>query len=257
MGGAPWVSHYSLCRVSTPHRRRAGMKHTQVDLDNLRAALVAHLNSVRTILRPRLASWRTQLVSLRARARWQASWRAALPILAFAAAYLVATDAAELIALDVHAPSGPVPTPLFVPGAVIVSAFLLVPPRRWWVYLLTAFPLHLSAHWLLHTPLSIILLSFVANILLGVGTVRLLRHFVPLPLRFGGVREVSLFVACVCGGAVLPACIGAAGRHALLGQAYWPAWQAWYLGDVLANLVFVPAIVLSLAVGSRWLRTAS
>src|SRR5260221_1084633 len=140
MGWVPWVSHYYLCRVSTPHRRRAGMKHTQVDLDNLRAALVAHLNSVRTILRPRLASWRTQLVSLRARATWQASWRAALPILAFAAAYLVATDASELIGLDVHAPSGPVPTPLFVPGAVIVSAFLLVPPRRWWVYLLTAFP---------------------------------------------------------------------------------------------------------------------
>jgi PAS domain S-box-containing protein len=198
-----------------------------------------------------------QLVYRLRKAQWHPLWRAGLPVLVFALAYLAAANAGALLSLPIREPSQPVPSPLFLPGAVFISALLFAPVRHWWLYVAVTFPLHLSMAWALHLPLSVLLLSFIANTLLGIGTVSLLRRLVVSPLRFAGVQEVSLFVSSVFAGALVPACIGAAGRHFFLGQSYWVAWQAWFLGDVLANLVFVPAIVLWVSAGWRGLRPAT
>jgi len=57
------------------------------------------------------------------------------------------------------------------------------------------------------------------------------------------LREVGLYVICVAVGSVIGATWGATSR-AVAGNAFWPAFEGWFLGDVLASLVLAPTILL-------------
>src|SRR3954462_8298914 len=55
-----------------------------------------------------------------------------------------------------------VPSVLWPPNAILTATLLLTPRRRWWIYLLAAFPAHLAAE-LPAWPLPLVLLLFVTN----------------------------------------------------------------------------------------------
>src|SRR5260370_16969954 len=85
----------------------------------------------------------------------------------------------------------------------------------------------------------------------------LIRRYLPLPLRFASLREVSVYTACVAAAVLVAATLGSAVNAVLGGEPYWSSWVSWYLGDVLACLVLAPTILLWIAAGAKGLRVAS
>jgi integral membrane sensor domain MASE1 len=65
------------------------------------------------------------------------------------------------------------------------------------------------------------------------------------------VREFAVF--CLLAVLLIPAASafgGAALRHSL-GYAYWPAWEQWFMGNVLTQLIVTP-VIFYLVLGFPW-----
>jgi hypothetical protein len=113
------------------------MNNVSARLDLLRKRLAAYLTIINAVWGARRGlEWRKQLALLRSYVYRQTAWRMLWPLLAFAAAYIVAWSYLFVSAfLGAHPP----PAPLFPPEAVLITALLLTSPRRWWIYLVAAF----------------------------------------------------------------------------------------------------------------------
>ena len=69
----------------------------------------------------------------------QAPGRTALTVLLVSLAYYVGAEIGFGFRI------GAAPTSIFwLPNATMFAVFLLVPPRRWWIYILAAAPAHLA-----------------------------------------------------------------------------------------------------------------
>ena len=65
------------------------------------------------------------------------------------------------------------------------------------------------------------------------------------PVRFNTVRRYATYLGiAVLLAPVLSGLFGALLRHLALGHPFWPAFGQWTLGDILANLVVTPALLL-------------
>lgn len=198
-------------------------------------------------------------------------WRFAVNVLMFSAAYAIVTCVTADLSARYSLTGTPTLGPLYFPIAIVVSALLFTPPVRWWVLVLAAPPVQL---WFAvqpgRTP-TLVLLEWATDILLAISVAWMMRRFSAIRPRFLairaaggrpidqtiGVKDVGVFILCVSSGAIPAASFAAALRHLILGQAYWPTFENWYLGRVLAIAVFVPIIVLQLAATPlRW-RTRS
>ncbi|HEV2456925.1 MAG TPA: PAS domain S-box protein, partial [Ktedonobacterales bacterium] len=223
----------------------------------LKMNIVAFVDRARTTLRPRAAGWRAQTLSLQDREKRRAAW----PLLVYAVGFLIAESATWLLAFALS-PKVEYSSPLFMQGAVAVAALLLVPPKRWWIYLvLTLFLLPVNA-WLFHGSPSwsvflTLLFLYLGIVCLAVGTASLVRRFVAAPPRFASVREVSRFMLCVAVVSIVPACVFTAGRIVIFDWTFWFSWETAYFGFVLAMPVFTPAIVLWARTDVRGLRAMS
>jgi PAS domain S-box-containing protein len=148
---------------------------------------------------------------------------------------------------------------LWPPNSVLVAAFLLTPPRRWWLVVLAALPAHLAAELQNHVPLPMILSWFISNsseALIGAG---LMRYLVGGPIRFTTVRNVGLFCLCVVFiGPFLSSFLDAAfvvSNH--WGKdGYWELIRIRLFSNALAALVIVPLIVTWASTGISAMRTA-
>jgi PAS domain S-box-containing protein len=151
----------------------------------------------------------------------------------------------------------PRPAPLWPPDAVLLAALLLTSPRRWWVYVLVTVPIRLVPSLAPGVPFWLLLVNWANDTfkaLLAAGLVNSFARGRPL---FGSLRGCSVYVACaVVASPLLSAFVGAAGR-VVIGGAFWPTWETWFLGDALANLVLVPAILLWARAGVRGLHASS
>jgi PAS domain S-box-containing protein len=185
---------------------------------------------------------------------WRATWCALRPLLLFAVAY-VAAWSYQLVAAFIGAT--PAPAPLFVPGAVLLSAILLTPSRHWWRFLLVAFVIQVPILADVHLPLLWNLLGYTPDAIEPIIAASLMLPFFALPPRFASLREVSIYTACVAVAVAIAATIGSAMNAVFGGQPYGTAWVSWYLADVLADLVLAPAIVLWIAAGFAGLRASS
>jgi len=154
----------------------------------------------------------------------------------------------------------PIPAPLWPPDAVLLATLLLTAPRRWWVYVLVTIPIRLVPFLAPGLPVWLLLVNLLNDTVKALLAAGLLYRFAQGRPLFASLRDCVLYVACaVLAAPLLSACVGAAGRAAL-GAAYWPVWETWFLGDALANLVLVPAILLWASAGglqalrpsSRW-----
>ena len=191
--------------------------------------------------------------------QWASRGRTLLPLLVYAVGFLIAESAAWLLSFALS-PKIEGNAPLIVHSAVLVAALLLVPPKRWWIYLGLTAPLIVVNAWLFQLSPSwsllwVFLLLYLGIVGLAVGMVSLLRRFVGVPVRFASVHEVSRFVLCACGAAIVPACVFTAGRIVIFDWTFWFSWETAYFGTVLAILVFTPAIVLWATTDIRELRT--
>jgi PAS domain S-box-containing protein len=231
------------------------MNNVSARLDLLRKRLATYLNIIKTSLPIRRdLGWRKQLALLRSYVYRQATWRLIWPMLAFAAAYIVAWSYLFVSAfLGAHPP----PAPLFPPEAVLITALMLTPPRRWWVYLVAAFLIQIPILAYVHIPLWWNLLGFTPDAIEPLVAVGLMRLFIPMPPRFASQREVTVYTACVVVAVIVAATLGSAVNATIGGEPYWTSWRTWALSDTLANLVLAPNLILWIGVGLAGLRAGS
>ncbi|MCP3176395.1 diguanylate cyclase [Desulfuromonas sp. KJ2020] len=140
---------------------------------------------------------------------------------------------------------------LWPPNAILLSAFLVLPYRRWPLIALAA----MAAEILADVPVFPLWAAGafgMVNIFEASLAAVLIRRFVPTPFNFDRLRSGWFFLLfgplLVSGFAAL---LGA-GVYILLGRADTPypaLWQIWWFGDALGLLLLTPPIV----VVWRWL----
>ncbi|HKW23445.1 MAG TPA: PAS domain S-box protein [Ktedonobacterales bacterium] len=191
---------------------------------------------------PRLKDPRWWLASL-----WTATnRRRALLVLAFTIAYA---------AISRHQTLPPALDPA---GALLLASCLLLPPRRWWPYLLAATAIQAWIVASLGLPIPVGLLIWAATLAEPIVIVYLMRRanlFDTSPTRIANMRVVSLYAACVFVGATISASLAAIGLSAA-GRPFGASWWSWFFSVCLNALVLAPTITLWAIGGYRGLRTA-
>jgi signal transduction histidine kinase/integral membrane sensor domain MASE1 len=165
--------------------------------------------------------------------------RVAATALLVAVAYYVGANVGFILRFPPATPSV-----LWPPNAILTATLLLAPVRRWWIYLLAAFPAHLVAELGVPLPPSLVLVLFATNCSEALVAAVFVRRFSDGPTRLDTLHRVAVFV----GGAVLVAPFvssfaDAAAVAALRGEPYWLVWRTRFFSNVLTELTLVPAIV--------------
>ena len=168
------------------------------------------------------------------------------PALLVALAVAVSYFLGSLLGLSARFPSTQI-SAIWPPNAILLAVLLLVPRRRWWIYLLAALPAHILAQTLRDIPLQIVLINFAGNTgeaLLGAMAIL---HFTRAPRCFE--RLATLLSVMLWGGLLAPAitslvvAVVFAGMG--LGTPPFLTWLLRLLTDALAVLTLVPPIVLA------------
>jgi signal transduction histidine kinase/integral membrane sensor domain MASE1 len=146
---------------------------------------------------------------------------------------------------------------LWPPNAILTATLLLTPTRRWWIYLLAAFPAHLIVQVGVARPTFMVLALFVTNCseaLLAAGAVRRFSD----GRRFDTLREAAVFVSyAVIAAPFLSSFADAAVVTLFNDEPYWLVWRTRFFANTLTELTLVPAIVMGVTRGWPWIRDAA
>ena len=98
-------------------------------------------------------------------------------------------------------------------------------------------------------------LMFAIDSAKGLFGAAILRRLIKNPVRLQTVREFAVF--CLFAVFLIPfaSAFGGAALRYSLGHAFWPAWEQWFMGDALTQLVVTPAIFY-LVIGYPWAMAA-
>lgn len=166
----------------------------------------------------------------------------------FAAAYLAAYAFSRWLAQG----NG---TRLWLPDSVLLCALLLTPRKKWWLYLLMTMPARFFPGLRPQVAAWFLWLTWANDLAKALLTAYLLRYTAPSSIRFNSVRRYSTYLGiAVVLAPLFSGFFGALTRHLALGHPFWAAYGQWSLGDVLANLVVTPALLMWLTGGHRRLR---
>ena len=135
-----------------------------------------------------------------------------------------------------------VAAPFWFPDSVLLCALLCVSKRWWWLLLAAVLPVRL----LVELPpdpepwfVGAVYVNDCAKAALGAYC---LRRFLDDPIRLKSMRDFGVyFLLVVVLIPVLSAAAGAAAR-AGLGHPFWPSFEQWFLGNVLASLIVTPIL---------------
>jgi signal transduction histidine kinase len=151
------------------------------------------------------------------------------------------------------------PTSIFwLPNSTMLAVFLLVPPRKWWIYAAAVLPFHVAIQLQGGAPAAAVPLLFLTN--LGDGALAALgmRHFSRGQPLFERFRNVLIFVAFAV---LTPAVVSLLDAAIMVGTGWgWDYPVIWYTrcrSNVLTNLIWTPAVVIGATRGLTWLRTSS
>lgn len=133
------------------------------------------------------------------------------------------------------------PSPFWIPDSILLCALLRAQPRHWWIFLLLIFPLRLLGDLASPRPLWFLLATTGIDAVKGLAGCLAVRFFTHDPSRFSSWRD-WLAMGAVLLVAAVSAFPGAA-VHRAMGESYWLAWQLWFMGDALAQLVITPALL--------------
>ena len=181
---------------------------------------VVALTRLRTALWPEVRSWD----------------RLKLPLLVFTG-YALGAQVGMVLRLP-----DTIPSVVWPPNAILTTALLFTPPRRWALVFAAAFPAHLLVE-LGTWPWPLVLALFATNCseaaIAGLGVWR----FSDAPSRFDTLSRVTVFLVW---GAVLAPIISsfldAAVASSLGGQDYWSVWNVRMPSNVLGAVAIVPAL---------------
>ncbi len=178
--------------------------------------------------------------------------RIAATALLVAASYYVGANFGFILRLP---PS--VPSVVWPPNSILTATLLLAAPRRWWIYLLAAFPAHLAAE-LPAFPVPLVLAFFATNCSEALIAAICVRRFSADPARLDTLRRVVVFIA---GAALLAPFLSsfadAAAVAWLRGDPYWVVWRTRCSSNILTELTVAPAILTSVYALREPLRLSS
>jgi signal transduction histidine kinase len=166
-------------------------------------------------------------------------WAAALGPLALAVTYYLGC----LLGFSLRFPPATTSI-LWPPNAILTSALLLSPPRRWWLFLAAVFPVHVVVELHFGFPLPLILALFVTNCLEALIGAGLAHRLSSAPARFDTLGRAALFLfSVVLVAPVASGFVDAAAVSVLRGEPYGAVWRTRLFSNTLAALVVVPVIV--------------
>lgn len=157
-------------------------------------------------------------------------------LLVFAVAYLAASGYASLFRQTAAAP-------LWFPDSVLLCALLLTPFRKWWLYLVAALPIRFVPAPSPSVPDWFLFATSANDLLKAVFAAYLLRRITPGSIRVSNLRTTTAYLGIAVFLTPMLSAFGGAATRQALGYAFWPAWNQWFLGDALANLVLTPALL--------------
>jgi signal transduction histidine kinase/FixJ family two-component response regulator len=139
---------------------------------------------------------------------------------------------------------------LFPPYAIVTTALLFVPPRRWWAILLAASLGDYFPHRAGGAEVSFVLMTEGVNHLRACLAALALRRFTRGPGTFDTMSDMGVFLLFAV---LLAPALGALGGAATLhlhdaGPAFADVWRAWFLSNAITALAIVPALAASV----RW-----
>ena len=185
---------------------------------------------------------------------WAPATRLKISVPALAAATCAGYYVASLIGLQLRFPPATTSI-LWPPNAILTAALVLAPPRRWFAILLPVLPVHILIQVGTGWPLSLILALFVTNCseaLVAAGGMALLTN---TPWRFDTLRGLTaFFLSAVLLAPVLSSFADAAVVNLVRGEDYWRVWSSRTAGNILAELIVVPAVVGGTLAVLRWWR---
>ena len=147
-----------------------------------------------------------------------------------------------------------IPSVVWPPNAILTTALLFIPPRRWPLVFASVFPAHLLVE-LGTWPLPLVLAFFVTNCseaaIAGLGV----RRFSDAPSRFDTLSRVTAFLVWgVVLAPVISSFLDAAAASTLDGQDYWAVWSVRTPSNMLGAVAIVPALsgVFNTSTRSSW-----
>src|SRR5262245_56293195 len=134
-------------------------------------------------------------------------------------------------------------SPFWFPDSVLLCALLAVRPSRWWLYIVITLPVRLYSEVAGGVPTWFLLTTSAIDAGKGVVAAVALRRLLDDPVRWRTIKDFVIF--CAVAAVFVPAAsafAGAAARSAR-GYDYWAAWEQWFLGDAIAQLVVTPVLL--------------
>jgi signal transduction histidine kinase len=156
-----------------------------------------------------------------------------------ALAYLIGAE----VAFFVGTLSDRIFAPFWPPNVILFCALLLVPERRWWLYIAAVFPPHVLAEVQVGMPAGQLLVAFATNGAVAVLNALAVRRFLGHRPWFGELRKTALYILITAG--LSPAFVALAGAFVpILGggaiERYELFWTYWYVSNALSSLTLGP-----------------
>ena len=143
------------------------------------------------------------------------------------------------------------------PDAVLLSALLLAPRRRWWLLLILPLPIRLLFAVPQDVPYWFLLSVYVNDSLKALIAAIAIKRLNPALIRLERMKDLFQFFAIAVVAVPMLSAFGGALSRMFLGDSYWTAWQRWFLGDAMANLIVTPMILFWACAGLSVIKAAT
>jgi len=144
--------------------------------------------------------------------------------------------------------------PFWPPNIILFIALLLVPERRWWLFIAACFPAHALAESGVGMPVGQMLVAFATNCMVAVLNAVAVRRLLHGPPWLADLRKASLYVLITAGVSPAISALGGAFVPIMGGgpfNEYWHFWSSWYLANVLTSLTLGPVLLTWLSENPR------
>jgi len=163
------------------------------------------------------------------------------PILV-ALAYFVGAE----VAFYIGTLSDKIFAPFWPPNIILFFALLLVPERRWWLFIAASFPAHVLAEHGVGMPFGQMLVAFATNCMVALVNAIAVRRLLHGPPWLEDLRKTSLYILITAGVGPAISALGGAFVPIMNGGAldeYWHFWANWYFANALTSLTVGPVLL--------------
>lgn len=144
--------------------------------------------------------------------------------------------------------------PFWPPNVILFCALVLVPERRWWLFIAASFPAHVLAEFGVGMPAAQLLVAFATNVSVALLNAIAIRRILGGPPWFGNLRKAALYILITAGFCPALAALGGAFVPILGGggiEKYWLFWAHWYVANALPSLTLGPVFLTWLSEGPK------